>query len=515
MIENLNRLGRRSFLKGTMGVCALGLAGCKKRLVRPVEKNEGKRPNLLFMFTDQQSFDMLGCYGNESVITPNIDKFAGEGVRFNHCISSSPVCSPMRAMLFSGQHPMYNGCFDNDFPMLPSDGGCFAHILKGAGYRTGYIGKWHLLGGDRDRAIPKGPYRYGFDDVFLTNNCHLDFRPGHCFYWNKKGEKIYFDEWEVYGQTRQAVQFLDECSNEQPFALFVSWHPPHDIGLQESSMHWNYDTEKELMDMYDPSKIKLRPNVGDSPGIRRSYHGYMANCTGVDIAFGRLMSKLKEKGFGDNTLVVFTSDHGDLLGSHGLTCPKMNPEDESVRVPLVMRYPELLKPNISSDLLAGTLDLMPTLLGLMGLKVPKSCHGKDLSHAIISRNDDVVESIPLMYQGFKSAWRGVYTRQVTYAIGTTRAYQSDPETYFKLVEVPANVLYDKSKDRYQQKNLFGLEDHRNLQYSMERLNQQWLDNFGEKCVDGEVIWRVYNQETQAGRLRRPIDMLNDYLSNTM
>ncbi len=481
------------------------LTGCAGKN-RGVTKS--KKPNLLFVFTDQQSFDMLKCYGNESIITPNIDIFSKEGVRFNQCISSSPVCSPMRAMLFSGMHPFYNGCFANDVPMIHDNGKYFAHVLNDANYRTGYIGKWHLLGGNRDQPVPKGPYRYGFDDVFLSNNIHVNFNPGHCFYWNDKGEKEYFDEWEVYGQTRQALQFLDECNKEDPFALFVSWHPPHDIGFQKGTMYWNYNTEKELMKMYDPDKIKLRPNVEDCPGIRKSYHGYMALCSGIDIAFGRLMNKLKEKGLDDNTIVVFTSDHGDLLSSHGRSCPKTYPEDESICVPLIIRSPGQLKANRTSDLLVGSMDLMPTILNLMNLPIPKTCQGRDLSKHIVSGNDDAVESVPLMFNAANYAWRGVYTRDYTYSNGTSMAYAPDKKKHFKIVENNANVLYDRKSDPWQINNIYGSKEHKSLQDKMHSLSLNWLDHFGERPEDARKIMELYNRERRKGNLRRPIDILN-------
>jgi len=290
---------RRQFCK-TMAATATGLTwgatSCEQQAVKQQASPVAKRPNLLFVFSDQQSQDMLGCYGNQDIITPHLDQLAAEGLRFNHCISNSPVCTPFRGMLMSGQHPLYCGTMHNDIPLLANNGQYFGHVLRDAGYRMGYIGKWHLLGGNRNRPVPQGPMRYGFDGTFLTNNCHVDFRPGKCFYWNDEGQKVFFDEWEVYGQTRQALQFLDERTDDQPFALFVSWHPPHDWGIHHDTLIYKYETMPELMAMYDPYKIRLRPSVKDTPAVRRAYHGYYGMCSGVDIAFGWLMDKLKQKG---------------------------------------------------------------------------------------------------------------------------------------------------------------------------------------------------------------------------
>lgn len=265
-----------------------------------------QRPNLLFVFSDQHSHDMLGCAGNDQIITPNLDRLAGEGVRFTQCISQQPICTPFRSMLLSGQHTLHNGCLSNDLQMLPGNGTYFGEVLRDAGYRMGRIGKWHLLGGDRKRPIPAGPLRYGFDDTLLPNNCPMDFRPGDAYFWNERDVTETFDEWEPYAQTRQALEFLDDCSADEPVALCVSWHPPHDHFVDGKEIG---DTAAaELMAMYDHEAIRFRPNTdedlfterqkrfpgysGQSGNLRNDYHGYYAMCTGVDTAFGHLMARL-------------------------------------------------------------------------------------------------------------------------------------------------------------------------------------------------------------------------------
>ena len=213
--------------------------------------SSAKRPNLVFVFSDQQSWDMLGCYGNPDVISPNLDRLAEQGVRFNHCISSSPICTPYRAMLLSGQHTLRNGAIGNDIRMLPGKGNYFAEVLRDHGYRTGYYGKWHLYGGDRNRPIPPGPYRYGFDHEFLSNNCTLVYDKERAYYWDENGEKQMYGDWEPYAQTRQAVEFINKHA-DRPFALFVSWHPPH---------RWKnrYRGPADLMKLFDPAKLHLAP----------------------------------------------------------------------------------------------------------------------------------------------------------------------------------------------------------------------------------------------------------------
>ena len=506
MNENLSR---RRFLETT----GKGLAAFSIAPLLPSFSSKRKKPNLVFIFSDQQSRDMLGCYGNEDILTPNLDRFAEEGIRFEHCVSSQPVCTPFRAMMLTGQHPLYNGAFQNDVPLLANNGKYFGHVLDEAGYRTGYIGKWHLLGGDRDRPVPEGKMRYGFNDTFQTNNCHVDYRPGKCFYWNDKNDKEYFDEWEVFGQTRQALNFLDECNNDDPFALFVSWHPPHDWGIYPESLVYKYESIPELMEMYDPQKIKLRPNVTDTPAVRQAYHGYYAMCSGVDKAFGMLMDKLKQKGFDENTIVVYTSDHGDNLNSYDYKIAKNHPEDTSTRIPFLIRWPETLRAKQVSNLLINPMDMMPSVLGLMGLEIPKTVQGQDLSGDIIKRRDGVVESVPLFF--LNPSWRGVYTRDFTYGCGVLEHFIVDPNSNLGFKEVPVKVLYDRRNDPFQLNNLFGTPGAESLQKEMEKLTQQWMERFNDRGATPAEIIKAYRyadgrfpEDTQEeGFKGRPVDLL--------
>ncbi len=450
-------------------------------------------PNLLFVFSDQQSYDMLGCYGNEQIITPHIDALAADGIRFTYCISSDPVCTPARAMLLSGQHPLKCGAFTNDVQMLPGCGTTFAEALAEAGYATGYVGKWHLLGGDRNRPVPEGPLRYGFRETFLTNNCMLNYDANAAFYFDQEtGEKTLFGKWEAEGQTDQALAFLDRYSADsaRPFALFVSYHAPHDHGgVADSDKTFPYPlgymAPKRLMDLYDRDEIRLRPNAsatedsGITPTrsmdrVREDYHGHYALCAGIDEQVGRLVAKLKELGQYDDTVIVYTSDHGDLLGSHGRPWAKSFPEDESARVPLVVRWPAAARRGVS-DLLVGTLDIMPTVLGMLGLDAPVTCDGQDLSAAVRNAHDDAVESVPLFY--FGPDWRGVFTRRYTYAFARPG---STPELCW-------DVLYDREQDPHQQKNLFDDREYANVKADLHHLACGWLERFDDDIIDCETL----------------------------
>lgn len=207
-----------------------------------------RRPNLVFIFSDQQSRDMVGAYGLSDVRTPRLDALAAEGILFDHAVSNAPVCTPARAMLLSGQHPLRNNCDVNDRRLATDIGDSFAEITRAAGYRNGYVGKWHLYGGDRDRPVPPGPDRHGFDDLFLTNNCAVNFDPDHAF-WREDDRKRFFGKWEVEGQTDQAVQFLADQSPDEPFVLFVSYHAPHNHAGGDQERYTSFDAPEEFKDL--------------------------------------------------------------------------------------------------------------------------------------------------------------------------------------------------------------------------------------------------------------------------
>jgi arylsulfatase A-like enzyme len=501
------------FLNATRGLIAVIALIVVTMLMTAVLPAAPKRPNLVFVFSDQQSSDMLGCYGNADIQTPNLDRLARAGVRFNHCISNSPVCTPYRGILFSGQHPLHQGAIQNDLQMLPGKGTYFAEVLRDAGYRTGYYGKWHLYGGDRERGIPAGACRYGFDHEFLVNNCTLTFDAAHASYWSQDGttKKLYGD-WEAYAQTKQAMEFVDRHADE-PFALFLSWHPPHNWG----GAHQGYDAPADLLSLYDPAKIKLRPSVKDTPQVRRAYQGHMAMISGIDRAFGWLMDKLDERGLAENTIVVFTSDHGDTLASYNwLPNHKGRAEHVSSRVPMLVRWPARLKPG-TSDLLVGTLDLMPTLLGMMELPVPATCQGRNASAAILTGIDDGVDALPLFY--LPCNWRGVYTRRHTYSVSLHDPAEANIPGGRKTFD----VLYDRQSDPWETKNLFDSPESTALRKELHARTLAFMKQFGDEGLDcrellkqvirGEDLPAVLKPLSQCpdgweGRLKgRPVDIL--------
>jgi arylsulfatase A-like enzyme len=474
-----------------------------------------KKPNLLFVFSDQQSFDMLGCAGNSQIRTPNIDRFSKQSVRFDHAVANCPVCTPCRAMLITGRHPLYNNCFDNDRRMYGEEeiGPGIGHVFRDAGYRMGYVGKWHLYGGDRNRPIPSGPERHGFDDLFLSNNCHVNYHPDSCYYWTEDGNRVAFDKWEAEGQTEQALKFLDDSTDQEPFCLFVSWHPPHNHGGGDVEFYSGFDAPEEFKDLYSEDEIVPRAHLHNTPENRRMTLGYYAMCSEVDYHFGRLLRKLEEKGLDDNTLVVFTSDHGETFGAHAAQCHKATPEDVSVRIPLLMRMPGVLPSGRVSELLVGMLDMAPTLLGLMGLDAPENWQGQDLSRPICNCDDDAVESVPIFY--FKPSWRGVYTKRYTFAVEQIdRTSDLHSQLYSDLrpkrqYTRSHNVLYDRCSDPLQLNNLVNSSEHIDLAWTLTQSTYDWCKKFNDPFLSYNNLSERIGDNGDVS----PVELVNAWIDN--
>lgn len=417
-----------------------------------------KRPNLIYVFADQLAYHHCGFAGNEHARTPNIDRLAGEGCNFSDAISNSPVCAPYRASLMTGKHQSSTGMVINELRLSPEHE-CFGHVLTRHGYRTGYIGKWHLWASEwgnhhlvRNGYVPPGPYRLGFDGQWQAYNFSHDYYGAP--YFENAPEKKTWPGYEPDSQTDNAIAFLRaHAGAQEPFALFLSWGPPH------SPWRWKNVPEADA-EPYRAMNIPLRPNFssrqdpyGDGwaklPAnpertIAEELRVYYAQTASVDRNLGRLLRALDESGAAQDTILVFTSDHGEMFGSHG-RYGKYIFYEEAARVPLMIRWPAAVRPGTKTGALAGTPDLMPTLLSLLGLPVPRGVEGADLSAQVKGRSGGPREQY-LQCMGSTAAWadgtewRAVRDREYTYAI-----YRRDG----------SELLFHNARDPFQQNNLAG------------------------------------------------------------
>ena len=403
------------------------------------------KPNLLFIFADQMRGMDMGCAGNPQVKTPTLDRLASQGLLLTNTIATVPVCGPNRAILWTGLYAPKTGVVANDLA-LPTEFSALGNITKANGYRTGYVGKWHLDGRPRDKFTPPGPRRFGFDFWAVYNCTHDYFNPK---YYRDDPQVIETEGYEPVVQTDLALEFLDQQTDQAPFCLALSWGPPHDPLPKVP------DSYKKL---YDPAQITLRANVPprwNNEPVRKitgeqAYALYYAAITALDDQLARILAKLDERGLAENTIVVFTSDHGDMLASQGLRAKQL-PYAESINVPMIVRWPAQIKAGSVSDTLLGTVDMLPTLLGLMNVKSDVNFDGRDLFAQLLGKEKkgpssvlianyisvDIAKGRNELYE-----WRGVRTLR---------------HTYVEKAGGRPWLLFNNLEDPYQLKNLIGTD----------------------------------------------------------
>ena len=427
--------------------------------------SRSSRPNILFVFADQLRASSLGHVGQEPVLTPCLDAFAQQGLRFTRAVSNAPICSPMRASILTGLHPLSHGMVTNDL-QLRQDVTSIAHVLGEQGYRTGYVGKWHLDGEDRAGFTPPGPRRQGFD-FWAVANCNHLYMEG--YYYRDDPEPIFIDDYEPTGQTDVAIEFLqDSAERGDPFCLFLSWAPPH----------CPYDqVPGRFRGLYDAEHLAVRKNAV-SPDMEK-VAGYYAHISALDWNFGRLLDALDALEMVDDTLVIFTSDHGDMLYSQNRGW-KCKPWHESVIVPFIARWPGHVPAGATESAPFGLVDVMPTLLDLCGAPAPTGVEGVALPHLLLGQPGPRPSSTPihfhLSYKTFSfSEWRGVVTERHTYARFRDRAW----------------CLYDDAADPYQQRNLVGDASAAEVEAALESETAQWLERLEDDFPTPDELARRY------------------------
>jgi arylsulfatase A-like enzyme len=438
-----------------------------------------ERPNVLFILADQWRAQALGHAGDPNVQTPHLDMLQREGRRFINAVSSVPVCCPARASLMTGQRALTAGVFLNDVALSP-DAVSIAKVLGQAGYDTGYIGKWHLNGDGRSAFIAR-ERRQGFD-YWKVLECTHDYN--RSFYYADGLEKLVWEGYDAEAQTRDAQRYLrDHAGRDKPFFLFLAWGPPHDP----------YQTApRKYRDKYQADKMKLRANVpeGISDKVRTALAGYYAHCSALDECLGDLVQTLSETGLAQNTLVVFTSDHGDLLGSHG-GFNKQQPYEESTRVPLLLRWPKAfgtrgrqLEAPISSE------DLMPTILSLCRVPIPRTVEGLDYSGYLHGGKDPSDGAALIACYAPFGQWdrvhggreyRGIRTRRYTYVRDRTGPW----------------LLFDNRTDPFQMQNLVNHPGHKKLQRELEAVLARKLKNSGDEFLPAEGYIRKWGYNVDA------------------
>jgi arylsulfatase A-like enzyme len=413
-------------------------------------QQKSKKPNILYILVDQWRAKATGYAGDVNVKTPYLDKLASESINVKNAISGTPVCTPHRASLMTGQYPLTHGLFMNDV-LLDTNATTIAKVCKKYGYSTGYVGKWHIDGHGRNSYIPP-TRRQGFE-YWKANECSHDYNNSPYYTGDSKRKEIW-SGYDVISQTEDVCNYVKkQAKGTNPFLLFLSIGSPHDP----------YQTAPEqYRKLYENKQFVLNENVPSAlrEKVKKDLIGYYSHISAIDECIGKIWQTLIDLGIDKETMIVFSSDHGDLLGSHG-AWNKQQPYEESIRVPFLIHYPKVFgKSAQTSNILLNSPDIMPTILGLSKMEIPKSVEGIDFSSVLRGTQKDkntytLISCIQPFGQWDRKKggkeYRGIVTNQFTYTIDLNGPW----------------LLFDNLKDPFQMNNLVGNTDYKKIQQKLD------------------------------------------------
>lgn len=450
----------------------IGLAGAASGQ----EPDRAKRPNVVFILTDNHGAWTLGCYGNKDIRTPNIDRLASQGMRFTHSFSSNAVCSPTRATFLTGLIPSQHGihCYlrKNEFQVGPqarnliSEFETLPGIVARRGYRCGLVGKWHLGGNER-------PQNGFVDWITMPEGGTRTFYNAEVIEEGKiRKEPTYLtDFW-----TNHAVHFLEK-NKERPFFLFLAYNGPYGLGpflLQPArNRHAAYYADKDLpsfpRETVHPWLFNNRDYINNPIAMRR----YAAEVSGVDDGVGRVLETLDRLGLADNTLVIFTGDQGLAGGQGGFwgmgdhTRP-LTAFDWTSHVPLMWRHPGRIPAGKTSDLLVSNYDFLPSTLEYLGL-------GSDLPARPVCPGRNYA---PVL-RGEKTAWND----EVFYEFENVRSIRTRDWRYIHRFPNGPHELYDHRSDPDERKNVVDEPAQRARRDDLERRLTSFFARYADPQYD--------------------------------
>lgn len=509
--KNLSQFSRRDFIKTTAAASfAANIIGCSKK---------ARKPNLLFIWTDEQRADTMQVYGNPKIHAPNMNKLAGESVVFQRAYVSQTVCTPSRSTVMTGLWPHENSCRENNIP-LPDNVACFPEIVNDPDYRTGYFGKWHL----GDEVFPQ----HGFEEWEPIEDGYWKYyrqgrdRRKKSAYWHFLHELGYKPDTSRGDYSRgfaahlpiehskpkfleiKACDFLRRHKDE-PFMLYVNFLEPHmpffgplndEHDVNKMALPENFN---DPLEDNEPLRYRLlrenyrRKGFGGNDlmtqaGWRRLITNYWGLVTEVDRSVGIILKTLEDLGLADDTIVVYTSDHGDMMGAHQLLAKTVMYE-EAAKVPWLMRIPQLgRKLNVIKEPVSH-IDLVPTLLDLMHVKAEKPFTGKSLVPTIQGEaeaaSDVFIEWNPAIRHGrTPPSIAGVSREDIERVNGASvRTIVSQDGWKLCLCDKDKNQLFNLNKDPYETTNLYDSGNYRDIISRLTKGIAQWQ----EKVKDDAAV----------------------------
>lgn len=447
-----------------------------------MKRTESNRPNVIVFFTDQQRWDTTGAHGNPLGLTPNFDRMAKRGTHMFNSFTCQPVCGPARSCLQTGLYATQSGCYRNNIP-LPPDSKTLAHYFREHGYTTGYIGKWHLAESDPVPETGRGGYEY-----WLASNV-LEYSSDayDTVLYDNDMEPVSLPGYRVDAMTDAAIRYVADKRNE-PFFLFISYLEPH---------HQNHLDNYPAPDGYESGLIGkwLPPDLAELGGSSaRHAPGYFGMVKKLDESLGRLLDALKSLKLADDTIVLFSSDHGCHFKTRNAEY-KRSCHDSSIRVPTA-----LIGPGFSGggqiDELVSLIDLPPTLLDAAGIPVPGHMMGRSI--VPLSRKQPVEWSKEVFVQISEDKLaRAIRTDRWKYSVvaaGVSGWHESRSDTFEE------EFLYDLHADPYELNNLIGVPYY---QAVTEELRERMLARMAEA---GEAVPAIVPAPERKAPVDRRVDI---------
>lgn len=432
-----------------------------------------QRPNILYIYPDQLRYDAIHSLGNDTIETPCMDSLINDGVCFTNAYTSFPVCCPYRASFMTGKYAHKHGLYTNHYP-IDTNQEFLPQILNRNGYKTGWIGKWHLSGGRQYDFVEK-ELRCGFETF-------IGFSRGHkydtsVFYRNDDRTPRTCDAYEPVFQTSHLFEFIDESLNEdKPFFASICYGLPHPPLI----------APKEYLEYYDKDKVAIKGNVPDdtlekAKDFTAKYYGLVKV---VDEEIGKIMKALEKRGILDNTIVIMASDHGEMAGEHG-RFGKIMIDEASMHVPFVIRCPEKFKAQRISNMVDPSVDIFATILDICDIKLPEYADGISLVGQMENRSDAKVKDY-VYFQKIRQPFK-----DLDFSFPGSRGFRTHEYAYQEDEGVPS-ILWDLKKDPLEMNNVVNNPDykqtvdhfHTELKAEMARLGDSFdvayshsLENF--------------------------------------
>jgi arylsulfatase len=420
--------------------------------------NNHEQPNIILYISDQQRQDCVGAYGNDTICTPNIDRLARDGTRFTNMYSQFPLCGPSRACFITGQYPQAHSVYFNGVP-IPAHAPRLPRALQACGYRTAQVGLFNIE--------PRAGHYHGYDVFRFEAAEYPEWAasrgyPGVLRHGEKRKKPREFYGALDYPAEHHAARWVADTSIE---VMEQEKDAPFFLEINERFPHLPYVAPEPYATMYDPDEVYIAPSVSrereDFQSIKEMHAIYYGMISLVDESFGRVLDAVDRLGIADNTVVIFTTDHGDMIGHHD-DWAKWALYDDDARLPFIMRYPDHLQAGSVIDGLVEQIDLFPTIADLAGADVPRGVQGKSIMP--ILEGGECGKDAVFGYQSYDE-----------YPAGIRECRQMVRTKSWKLIHKPygESLLFNMEKDPHEMTNLYGDTEYREIEYELKDRLLRW------------------------------------------